>query len=609
MKNLSKSHIGGLRYALLICLLLGSAAGSRAEEHLSDATKNNREKFLTYYEKNGYNHTPRYAETVAYCQLLAQESPWVTYTSIGKSAQGRDIPLLIVDKNGYTTPEQARAHGKAVVLVEACIHAGEPDGKEAGLMLIRDMVIHKRHTELLDKVTLLFIPIFNTDGHEQFSEYNRINQNGPVELGTRATSQRINLNRDFIKADAPEMRHWLKFYNQWDPELFIDVHVTNGADFQYVITYALENAGYTEKGLMDWTQQVFEKELKEQMKRDKFPIFPYFSFKEYGKPEKGFVTEIFPPLYSHGYAATRNRVGLLLENHIYKPYKQRVDATYILLTHALELVNTHCAALKEKIAAADRFTASAAFREKPFALTYQNAFTDSIPDTFLGWKANTLKSDLSGGDWIVQDYNTPVSTPTHIYTSFAEEKTVKLPDAYIISAENNEVIELLDVHGIRYTRLEKAMPMNVETYRFTPASQWSKTPYEGRFTLKPDFTVQTETVTYPANSAVVDMNQPLAKIAAFLLEPNAPTSLVYWGFFDNYIRPASEFFISLRYMEVKGREMLEKDPQLKAEFEKEKQTNPEFKTNPNAVLQFFMNKLRKNVDPDANLYPVGRLLR
>ena len=204
----------------------------------------------------------------------------------------------------------------------------------------------------------------------EFTEYNRINQNDPNELGARATAQRINLNRDFVKADSPEMKNWLKFYTEWDPELFIDVHVTNGADFQYVITYATEDAGFIDGRLKDWTKTVFEPQLNRYMEKTDYPIFPYFSFKEYGKPEKGFTIDPFPPQYSNGYASSKNRIGLLLENHIYKPYKDRVYATYYLLEGAIKTMNQNGARLREIIDSIDNQTRNGYYINTTLPLAY-----------------------------------------------------------------------------------------------------------------------------------------------------------------------------------------------------------------------------------------------
>ena len=232
-------------------------------------------RFVTDCELSDFVKTPRYAETVAYAQRLAEASPMVHYTTFGVSPEGRELPLLIVDKEGLASPEEIRARGRMILLVEACIHSGEPDGKDAGYMWIRDMVIRKQGVEVLDRVSVLFIPIFNVDGHENFGARNRINQNGPEELGTRVTGQLLNLNRDFLKADAPEMRAWLTLYNRWMPELFVDVHVTNGADFQYVMTYGVEShTSFLEEGLRQWTEQRFERQLNERMAAVGFPIFP-----------------------------------------------------------------------------------------------------------------------------------------------------------------------------------------------------------------------------------------------------------------------------------------------------------------------------------------------
>ena len=176
--------------------------------------------WTTPFEAANGQETPRYAETMNYCQRLAAASPQLNFTSFGKSPQGRQLPLLIADKHGRYTPASVRASGNAVLLVEACIHSGESCGKDAGLMLLRDMTVSGLWPELLDNVTVLFIPIFNVDGHERFSPYSRANQNGPDQMGWRSTAQNLNLNRDFLKADTPEMQQWLKLWQAWLPNSF-----------------------------------------------------------------------------------------------------------------------------------------------------------------------------------------------------------------------------------------------------------------------------------------------------------------------------------------------------------------------------------------------------
>ena len=564
--------------------------------------------FITDCEKSGFIKTPRYTETVAYAQALAAASPMVHYTTFGTSPEGRDLPLLIVDKDGYTTPEEIRNSGKVVMYVEACIHSGEPDGKDAGFMLLRDMVIRKKHLHLLDGVSMLFIPIFNVDGHENFGAHNRLNQNGPEELGTRVTGQLINLNRDFLKADAPEMRDWLKLFNRWMPELFIDVHVTDGADFQYVVTYNLEtNSTYMESGLRKWTVSVFEKNLKEKMAAAGFPIFPYFSFRQYNTPESGIEMEIFDPRYSQGYVAARNRVGLLVENHIYKPYKQRVLSTYELLKASAEILNEKQSELKRKVAEADRHTASADFRRQPMDFAFRSTCKDSVMVDFLGWKRITVKSDLSGGDWTKHDYNQPITVHTPLFTSFEPTISLQLPEAYLLMPQWKNIVEILDLHGVRYRPLEKAGTLSVQTYRYTKAA-FATRQSEGRIPVKTEYSVQTEEMDYPAGSLLIDMNQPSARIVAWLLEPAAPGSLTYWGFLNSVVQAPGEFWIGVPYMEVKGREMLAKDPELKKEFEAKKAYDPGFASNPSAILRYFYDKVKRIAHTDNDVHPAWRIM-
>src|SRR5918997_467309 len=214
-------------------------------------------EWQTRAEKTDYRQTPRYDETIAYSRRLDDASPLIRYQSFGKSGEGRDLPLMIAADGGVFTPEAARSAGKAIVLIQACIHPGDPDGKDAGFALLRDIAITKTRPHLLDHVTVLFIPIYNTDGHERFSPYNRINQNGPAEMGWRATSTNLNLNRDYMKADTPETRAWLRMWSAWNPELFIDCHVTDGADYRYNVTYQYEHHENVSPSVRAWSLEAF----------------------------------------------------------------------------------------------------------------------------------------------------------------------------------------------------------------------------------------------------------------------------------------------------------------------------------------------------------------
>lgn len=571
-------------------------------------TKPSPEELITLVEQTDFVQTPKAEQTMAYFQKLADYSPMVNLSTFGQSAQGRDLVAVVLDKDGLQDPEKIRKKGRAIILVESCIHSGEPDGKDATMIFIRDMIVENKDIELLDNVSFLFIPILNIDGHEDFRATNRINQNGPAELGTRNTAQQLNLNRDFLKADAPEMRAWLKLYNEWMPELFIDVHVTNGADFQYVTTYAIENHGtMMEEGLRQWTTDVFEKQLNEQMTEVGFPMFLYASFRNSNAPEQGIFINIYDPRYSEAYAAARNRIGLLLENHIYKPYKQRVMCTIEAIRASARIIGQNKEELFEVVERADKAVSSPEYRRKPMDLTYKAVNRDSVWIDYLAWERETVKSDLSGADWTRHNYDKPITVKAPLITSYDATSSVQLPEAYIFMPQWTDVIELFDLHDIKYTRLTEPKKIEVETYRYNGAT-FSTRQSEGRIpVVKTDYTTQTETLEYPAGSIFIDMNQPSGRIAAWLLEPSAPGSLVYWGFFNQVLQPTNEFWIRLGYMEEKGRELLAKDPALKAEFD-ERMKDPAFAGDSNAILNFFYERVRKAAHQNNEVHPAWRVM-
>jgi len=579
----------------------GSNAGKQEKQDTAFT-----QKFLTHYENNNFNKTPRFAETVEYCKLLAQNSRKVNFISAGKSPQGRDIPLIILDKDGLKDPEKIRKKGRSVILAEAAIHAGEPDGKDAGLMLVRDIAIFDKYPGILDSVSLLFIPVINPDGHEDFGTHYRINQNGPEEVGSRFTAQRYNMNRDFIKADAPETRAFLKLYNNWMPELFIDIHVTNGADFQYVSTYGLDQCGYLAPAMHQWSKEIYEKELNIKMEQSGYPIFPYLEYTSYRDSSSVLLPSNFAPQYSNGYAYANNRIGLLVENHIYKPYKERVQAAYQILLHSLEIIGQNNHSLKESVAIADEYSSRTNFRKDSITLNYIHDSTKFQMVDFLAWQPKSEMSEMSGAQWTYSNRSAPVTYKMPYVNNYKEEDKIGVPVAYIIPQEQLQTIELLDIHSVQYSRLEKDTTIQLVTYRFHDP-KWSTRPYEGRITLETNYTKQDEIVKCNKGDIYVSTAQPKIKVITHMLEPKSSTSLVYWGFYNSYVAPPTEFWISLNYMEVKGREMMEKDPELKAEFEKKKMEDKAFASNPKSILQFFMDKVRAGIEVNANQYPVYRL--
>ncbi|MCX6231756.1 MAG: M14 family metallopeptidase [Bacteroidetes bacterium] len=560
--------------------------------------------FTTYFEKSNGMATPRYDATVAYCKKLDLASDWVKYMNFGKSPQGREMPLIILDKKGNFTPEAIHKSGNVVLLIQAAIHAGEPDGKDAVMMLIRDIAINKRMTELLDHITLLFIPIFNVDGHERFSKFNRINQNGPKEMGWRTTANNLNLNRDYLKADALEMKCWLKLFNRFMPDFFIDCHTTDGADYQYVLTYGIETEGNVDEGLQKWQKENYLKPLTQQMTQLGLPMFPYVTFRNWHDPRSGLVSNAAPPMLSQGYTIQRNRPGVLIETHMLKPYKIRVESTYKMIEKTMMLLNKEYLNLHQCIADADKFTASENFRKKAFAVNFEASEKDSSFIDYLGVEYSIEKSELTGGEWFKYDNTKPITFKIPYFNHIEATAKVILPKAYIIAAEWDNVIAILKLHNITLKTINKPLTLKVQTYKFKNL-KWSPTANEGRHPLN-SFDLDTIELerTYPAGSVIVDMNQAGARIIAYLLEPKASGSLAFWGYFDAVFQQKE--YAESYVMETLAREMLAKDATLKKEFEQKKSGDAEFAKNPRAILNWFYSK-SPYWDKELNIYPVGKI--
>ncbi len=562
-------------------------------------------EWRTHAELTYYRETPSYDDTVAFARRLAHASPSIDYESFGFSGEGRELPLIIATETGAFTPEAAQVQQKAVVLIQACIHAGEPDGKDAGFALLRDIGITKTAAGILENVVLLFIPIYNTDGHERPSPYNRINQNGPSEMGWRTTSTYQNLNRDYMKADTPETRAWLRLWNQWQPDLFIDCHVSDGADYRCNITYHHEHHAGVDNAVVDWEREVFGGRVAPATEAAGNVISWYLEFIDNRNLELGTRDFNGSPRFSTGYVPARNRPGILIETHMLKDYRSRVIGTYDFLRAALTEVNQDPERLRRLGREADERTVSIG---KVFDSTqhYPLDFElteEATPFELKAFEYETEESDVSGDVRVVYGRE-PLDLTVPMYQTFRVKKAAALPLHYIVPFQWSDVIDVLKAHGLEMRTLAASASVEIESYRFTNVS-WPYGPFEGRLMPRFDVEQTLETRVFPAGSVVVPLAQTAGRVILNLLEPEAPDSLVRWGFFNAVFEEKE--YAEPYVLESLARDMMDHDPALVREFMDRLDLDEEFAANSFERLRFFY-KRSPYWDPRMNLYPVGRII-
>jgi hypothetical protein len=570
------------------------------------ATGSHERDWITPAEATDFRTTPSYADTLTYLQRLQQAAPGVIrVTTFGTTPEGRPMTVVIASGDGTFDPAAARAAHKPVVLVQAGIHPGEIEGKDAGLMLLRDIAITRKYPHVLDHLVLVYIPVFSVDGHENSSPYHRINQNGPESMGFRGQSQYLNLNRDYVKADAPEMLAWLKLWQKWLPDFLIDVHTTDGADYQYDLTWYTEDPHKLDPAVDAWQHDAIVNHAMPAYEKRGHLASIYLEFKDGRDPRKGIVNFGSGPRFSTGYAALQNRPALLIETHMLKTYGNRVHAVYDLVDLMLEYINRHPAALLAATAKADADTiARASQPETKVALTFKGD-PAATPYQLKGFAFSLTHSDISNDAWIRYDPSQPKTYTIPNRNGLLPDISVTPPAAYVVPAQWSEVIDKLDAHGIAYRRTSRAMTIHAEGYQLDDP-EWASKPFESHLMLR-HFSLHSvpREVTLPAGSVIVPMDQRAANVAINLLEPQAPDSLLHWGYL-NAIFEAKEYG-EPRVVEKLAREMLAKNPALKAEFEHRLHDDPAFAASSNSRLQFFFEHSPWYAAQHVGEYPVLRL--
>lgn len=548
---------------------------------------------LTDCELSGFKQTPRYAETIAFVKRLAAVSPWMRYESFGVSPAGRDLPLVICDSRRRFQPSSTRP----VILVFNGIHAGEIEGKDACLMLLRDLTAHA-YREWLDHAILLIVPILNVDGHERFGPYNRPNQNGPEGgMGFRVSAEGVNLNRDWMKLETPECRALVQVYNRWKPQMVVDMHTSDGQDFQYDLQYLWSVHPSTPQIKLTYQKELLAR-LTSQMRDRGHKMSPYLGLEDPTDPASG--VKLWPPSprFSTSYFDLRGAMSILIETHADKDYKTRVLAA----RDFLELLFTAVSKEPEKLMAACRDVRRdtvAARPGAPFAIEMETG-EEKLPFTYEGWEMSARTSEVTGRK--VPVYSTiPQSYETTIQEDVKVVKLVTVPTAYVLEPGMSRIVQKLQQHGITVQKLRVPTEIEVEAHR-VQSIEFQQRPYQGHHPVKATFSVEKTKRRFEAGSYVVPGIQPETPCLMYLVEPESGEGLMYWNYFDWIVEEKES--PEDRTMENWAVEML-KDPEVRKAYDDRLRSDAEFSKDPEKRLHFFYTK-SPYFDREVGLYPVFR---
>jgi hypothetical protein len=494
------------------------------------------EKPLTKAEASGFTATSRQADVMDFIRDLQRLSPRVRVEILGVSTEGRPIPMLIIGDPVPASPQDLNYSDKLVIYFQANIHAGEVEGKEASLMLARDLALGEA-SRFLDKLVVLIVPDFNPDGNERISPDNRSDQAGPEQgVGVRANGQNLDLNRDGMKLESPEVRGLVQNVMQrWDPAVLLDSHTHNGSYHEEVVTYVWSLNPNGDRSLISYMSDVFSPGVDKILKdKHNTLCIPHGDFMSTEEPEKGWAPLGPEPRYISNYIGLRNRLGILNENYPYAPFKDRVMGAYRLFLSISEYGQAHAADIRSLIREADRRTVSRGMRP-----TEQDTFGvefDVRPIgrkiTVHGYEMETYTAENGRPGTRKTDRTQTYTMP--FYSDYFATRTVRLPYAYLIPRPIPEVKALLERHGVCVETLVEPTRLSVESF-FVTKLEGQAQPYQGHRLNRVKGEYKQAEVEFPAGTLVVTLAQPLANVASSLLEPESDDGLVVWNFFDRYL--------------------------------------------------------------------------
>lgn len=554
--------------------------------------------FLTPFEKDN-NHSATYYETIAYYENLAKAYPnQLQIKAHGISDSGHPLHTVVVALDGDFDPISIRTQGKLVLFVNNAIHPGEPCGVDASMMLVRDCLQKKKLKKQLKNTVLVILPFYNIGGGLNRGSYSRANQNGPHEHGFRGNAKNLDLNRDFIKCDSRNAQTFNQIYNYWQPDIFIDNHTSNGADYQYTLTLIATQADKLDPNLTQYMETDLLPFLYKDMKKRHWEMTPYVYARN--TPDDGIAAFLDLPRYSSGYAALHNAISFMPETHMLKPFKDRVYSVYEFMQSMLSAMYQQ----KTEIQAARKKAIHHTKTKTTFDLNWQLDIEQSSTTKFKGYEAKYKASEVSGLERLYYDQNKPYEKDIPYLNTYKTTLSIEKPMAYIIPQAYYKIIERLKWNGVQVKRLAENQELGLELYKIEDYKTRDY-PYEGHY-LHSEVKVSKskQNWQYYKGDYVVFVDQAANRYIVETLEPQAPDAYFAWNFFDGILMQ-KEYFSAYVFEDL-AKDFLAENPDVQAALEAKRQAEPDFAKNARAQLDFIY-KHSPYYEPTHQVYPIGRL--
>ncbi|MGJ3233384.1 M14 family metallopeptidase [Marivirga sp.] len=564
-------------------------------------SSSNAQELITAFEESNGTKTATYHEGINFYKKLAQKFPQIDMREMGKTDSGEPLHLVVFNKEENFRFSELQNSEKPILFINNGIHPGESDGIDASMMMLRNWAQNISQHKFLDNVIVAVIPFYNIGGALNRNSTTRTNQNGPESYGFRGNAHNYDLNRDFIKMDSKNAFAFAEIFHQLDPDVFIDTHVTNGSDHQHVVTVLTTQHNKLGRNLGEYLENEFEPKIFEMMEAKGRNPIEYVNV--HGTtPENGWTQFWDAPRYSTGYTTLFQTFGFMTEDHMWKDYKTRVENIYDFLNIASELTAKEGAKI-QKLKAQDRNQIQEA---DSLPILWKNDQDEFKMITLNGYKTSYPESELTGNPLLKYHKNDTFEKEVPFYNYYKVEKSVKVPDYYVIPQAWSEVINRLKANGIKMESLRKDTAFSVEVYHINDFKTVGN-PYEGHY-LHYNTKVKSsnQEMAFRKGDYLIDTRQKNKRYLVETLEPEAKDSFFNWNFFDSILQQKESF--SAYVFEPKAKEILADLPKDEQSLFYEKQENDSaFASNNYAQLDWIFKK-SKHYEKSHKRYPVYRLM-